>query len=66
MKKKTPFVVKILYLTAITIIVWIGTEIVTTLIKKPDPVLSPEILSPINPTLDSQVLNKLQIREENK
>jgi hypothetical protein len=59
-KTKTPFLVKLLWLTALTVVVWVGVEVASTLLRKPEPVLPAEILAPIDPSLDAAVLNKLQ------
>ncbi len=49
-------------LTVITIIVWVSFEVYRALTKRPDVGVPPEILSPIDPTLDANTLDKLQER----
>lgn len=61
-KKNKPFIVKLLILSIITIIIWIGFEVYRAFTVKPSPPVPPEILSPINPILDQQALDELQNR----
>ena len=61
-KSKLPIPVTILLLTLITAISWILFEVVRTFIKEPKPTVPKEILLPLNPTLDRQVLQDLQQR----
>lgn len=58
-KKQKPFLVQFLILTVITSILWAGFDIYRSFTTKPDPDVAPEILSPINPNLDKDVLDKL-------
>lgn len=64
MKKKTgkPPIVKLLMFTAFTILVWIGFEVYRALTLESDPIVGPEILAPINPTLDQTTLHTLPQR----
>ena len=64
MKKKSnlPMPVTILILTLITALSWIVFEVVRTFIKEPKPTVPREVLLPLNPTLDSNVLQALQQR----
>lgn len=61
-KRKLPGIVKMAILTVITVIAWIGFEVYRALTLEPPAVVSPKILEPIIPDLDSQSLNKLQKR----
>lgn len=59
---KTPTAVTTAILTVITIFFWIAFEIYRSLTTKPAPPVPPEIVVPLNPTLDVATLNKLQQR----
>jgi hypothetical protein len=61
-KSKLPVPVTVLLLTLITALSWIVFEVVRTFIKEPKPTVPQEILLPLNPTLDRQVLADLQQR----
>ncbi len=59
---KTPTAVTTAILTVITIFFWIAFEIYRSLTTKPSPPVPPDIVTPLNPTLDVAGLNKLQQR----
>lgn len=59
---KTPTAVTTAILTVITIFFWIGFEIYRSLTTKPAPPVPPAIIVALNPTLDLNLLNKLQQR----
>ena len=59
---KTPNLVIIAVLTVITIAFWITFDVFRTLTIKEKPAVPPEILAPLNPTLDSSSLQGLQER----
>lgn len=61
-RKKLPSLVTIAILTMITVVFWTGLEIYRALTTAPTPDVPTQILAPINPNLDSQVLNRLQNR----
>ncbi len=64
MKEKTnlPVPVTILVLTLITAVFWIVFEVIRTFIKEPAPSVPKEVLLPLNPTLDTDLLTNLQQR----
>ena len=64
MKKqiKAPAIVTIAVLTVITVVFWIGFETFRLVTKKPEAPVPPEIIAPLNPTLDANVITKLQQR----
>jgi hypothetical protein len=61
-KLKTPTLVTTAILTLITVVFWIAFEVIRTVTTKPPPTVPEEIISPLNPTLDENTLNKLQQR----
>ncbi|MBI1863980.1 hypothetical protein HYS03_02100 [Candidatus Woesebacteria bacterium] len=61
-KRKIPGIVKTSFFTLITIVVWIAFEVIKIFMTKPPPSVPAEILSPIDPTLDTTVLGKLEQR----
>lgn len=57
---KAPFRVKfIIALTVLTTLFWVGFDVYRALTTKPVPVVPAEVLAPITPTLDENVLNSL-------
>lgn len=63
MKKiKTPTAVTTAVLTLITIFFWAGFEIFRSLTVKPSPVVAQEIVSPLDPTLDTKTLDSISQR----
>lgn len=61
-KLKTPTLVTTAILTLITVIFWVAFEVYRTITAKPAPTVPQEIISPLNPTLDGEILNKLSQR----
>lgn len=61
-KNKAPSIVAIAVLTLITVVFWIFFSVLRLLSTKPAVSVPDEILAPINPTLDTNVLNSLQQR----
>lgn len=59
---KTPKGVTTAILTLITIFFWAGFEVYHSLTQKPAPVVAPDIINPIDPTLDTKSLDSLQQR----
>ena len=59
MKRKTPTIVSIAILTVITIFMWIAFSVYRVLTTEPPINIPPEILAPISPTLDKDVLASL-------
>jgi len=62
MKKKTPALVNTAILTVITLTLWIGFSIYRILTQEPPLVVSQEVLEPISPELDKEVLKTLSSR----
>jgi|SRR3989304_199548 len=56
MKRKTPALVNTAILTLITIFMWIAFSVYRILASQPPINVPPEILEPISPALDRQVL----------
>lgn len=61
-KNQTPFLVKFAVLTLITAAVWIGFDVYRAFTEKPEPSVSAEILAPVDPKLDPDLLDKLTNR----
>ncbi len=61
-KLKTPTLVTTAVLTLITVIFWVAFEVYRTITHKPPPVVPEEIILPLNPTLDQNILNGLSKR----
>jgi len=61
-KKQTPFLVKFAILTLITSFVWISFDVYRAFTERPAPTVSAEILAPVNPELDTGLLEKLANR----
>lgn len=61
-KKQTPFLVKFAILTLITSTVWIGFDVYRAFTQRPAPSVSAEVLAPIDPHLDADLLEKLTNR----
>lgn len=67
-KPKAPKLITVAILTTITIVTWIFFSVYNVLTKKPPVTVPEEILAPVDPTLNSQALDKLENRiyfEEN-
>lgn len=58
-KPKAPKLVTVAILTTITIIFWVFFTLYNILTSKSPVVVPPHILEPIDPTLDTQTLDKL-------
>lgn len=62
-KRRIPFRIKfIIVSTILTTVLWIGFDVYRALTTKPIPIVAPEILAPIDPTLDESLLNDLPNR----
>ncbi|QQS39006.1 hypothetical protein IPM62_00090 [Candidatus Woesebacteria bacterium] len=59
---KQPRLVTIAIMTTITVIFWVFFSVYSILTTKVAPSVSSEILAPLNPTLNSTVLNSLSDR----
>lgn len=49
-------------MTVLSLIAWVGFEVYRMLTREPDVGISPDVLSPLDPALDVDTLNKLQER----
>lgn len=61
-KLKTPTAVTTAILTLITVFFWVAFEVYRAITARPAPVVPPEIILPLTPTLDQTALDKLQQR----
>jgi len=59
MKRKTPTLVTTAILTVITIFMWIAFSVYQAFTKEPLVNIPPEILAPVSPTLDKEILASL-------
>ena len=62
-KTKTPTTVTLVIFTTITVLVWIFFDIYRILKKTPVINVDPKILEPLNPNLDQNSLNKIELRK---
>jgi len=62
-KPKAPRLVTIAITTTITVIFWIFFTLYQVLTTKPSPSVEPNLLEPIDPTLNTAVLDKISERE---
>lgn len=60
--KKFPFSVQLVILTLITVFIWIGMDIYRTLTDRTSPSVPQEILTPVNPEINTQTLDLLKER----
>lgn len=61
-KAKTPTAVITAVLTLITLVFWAGFEVYRSLTTKPAPSVPPDIISPLDPSLDTNALSNLTSR----
>lgn len=61
-KSKTPNLVILAILTTITAAFWVFFSVYRVFTNEPSPNVPPEILEPVSPTLDSDVIDKIQGR----
>jgi hypothetical protein len=59
---KLPSVIVLLILTSITIVFWVFFNIYYVVSKKTPTTVSEEILTPLNPKLDTEVINQMEKR----
>jgi hypothetical protein len=62
-KPRAPRLVTTAITTTITIIFWIFFTLYQVFITKPAPSVEPELLEPINPTLNTDILDKIGNRD---
>jgi len=58
-KQKPPRILTLAILTVVTVAVWIGFDVYRALTTKPAPPVPPEILAPIDPQLNINVLSTI-------
>ena len=61
-QQKLPNLVNIAIFSLITILAWIGFGVYRQITKEPEPEVNPEILEPLDPTLNTAILNQLEGR----
>lgn len=61
-KAKIPSFITILILTLVTVATWVGFSIYRALTAAPGPTVAKEILNPLNPALDTSVINQVNSR----
>jgi len=61
--KQKPALIKIMFLTLITLLTWVGFEVYGIISQEPN-LTNPDekILAPLDPELDSETLNSLSLR----
>lgn len=60
--EKLPGIIIIFILTAITIVFWVSFRIYVTVSNKTPVTVSEEILSPVDPKLDTETINQMEER----
>lgn len=67
-KRALPRLVVFGIMTLITTIAWVGFEIYRAFTKSPDPIVPPEVIAPLDPTLDTftleSLVNKVYLEDE--
>lgn len=62
-KQKRPALVQIMFLTLITVLTWVSFEVYNTVFQKSDfKTLDKKILEPIDPSLNTELLENLNLR----
>lgn len=61
-KNKVPGLITILIATLITVVAWIGFSIYRAFANKPTPNVSQAVLQPLTPSLDKNIIDKIQGR----
>lgn len=59
-KTKLPGVITLLILTLITTVMWVGLNIYRAFSKLPEPEVPKEIIATMNPTLDTDTINRIE------
>ncbi|EKD57424.1 MAG: hypothetical protein ACD_57C00307G0002, partial [uncultured bacterium] len=59
-KNSLPKPITILILTLLTALVWVGLNIYRSIAIKPAAPVSEDILKPLNPTLDTETIQKIE------
>ncbi len=62
LKPKAPKLVTVAIFTTITVVFWVFMSLYNIITSKPPANVEPELLKPINPTLDQEALNRLEGR----
>jgi predicted exporter len=62
MKKQTPTLVIIVILTLVTVVFWVGFSIINRLKTKTSLNIPDQVLEPISPNLNQEILDKLETR----
>ncbi len=58
-KNKLPITVRLMVLSVITAVIWIGYGVFRAATKKPAPSVDMSVLEPLSPTLDTKALGEL-------
>ena len=61
-KQKLPPLVRFAIFTAVTTMAWVAFDVYRAFTIKPTPIVSQEILAPVDPVLDALTLDRLQNR----
>ncbi len=59
-KNKLPKPITLLILTLLTVVLWVGLSIYRTITVKPPTDVPQNISNPLNPTLDTNVINNIE------
>lgn len=61
-KTKLPSIVSILLLTLITVVMWVTFDVYRLFNKTPDPIVPESVSIPLNPNLDTEIINQIEAR----
>lgn len=61
-KTKLPNLISVLFLTLITVVMWVSFEIYRAVSKSPESVVAQEVVQALTPTLDLDVIKQIESR----
>ncbi len=59
---KLPNVVALMILTLVTLLIWLSFTVFRSFTMEAPPVVPPEVVLPVNPNLDTRVIDEMQQR----
>lgn len=59
---KLPNVVALMILTLVTLLIWLSFTVIRSFTAEAPPVVPPEVVLPVNPKLDTTVIDQMQQR----
>lgn len=61
-KKDLPTFLRLLILTLITALAWVFFTIYRSFVKEPSPAVPADVILPLNPKLDNETMDQMQIK----